>query len=200
MRHEPWDPVVDIDYPDWTSSVIADWVKAVGRSSEVYTTDEGRMGLAINIARANVENGTGGPFGAAIFEASGRLVAVGMNSVVRLNNCTLHAEMMAFVMAQHRVGSFTLNGPSMPVHELFTSCEPCAMCLGATLWSGVQRVVFGAARDDASKLNFEEGPVFPESYRYLEERGIRIVRNVLRDEARAVLEMYRAKGGKIYNG
>ena len=74
------------------------------------------------------------------------------------------------------------------------------MCLGATLWSGVKRVVYGAAREDASKLNFEEGPVFPESYRYLEDRGIEIVRNMLRSEAREVLELYRAKSGKIYNG
>jgi tRNA(Arg) A34 adenosine deaminase TadA len=159
------------------------------------------MRLAIAVARANVEHGTGGPFGAAIFEArSGRLVAIGMNSVVRLNNCTLHAEMVAFMMAQQRVGSFTLNAPQLPVHELFTSCEPCAMCLGATLWSGVQRVVYGAAREDASLLKFEEGPVFPESYAYLEERGLAIVRNVLREEARTVLNLYRAKGGKIYNG
>jgi tRNA(Arg) A34 adenosine deaminase TadA len=74
------------------------------------------------------------------------------------------------------------------------------MCLGATLWSGVRRVVYGAAREDASTLNFEEGPVFPESYQYLEDRGITITRNVLRDEARAVLELYRQKSGKIYNG
>ena len=64
----------------------------------------------------------------------------------------------------------------------------------------MRRVVYGAAREDASVLKFEEGPVFPESYRYLEERGIRIVRNVLRDDARAVMELYRARGGKIYNG
>jgi len=103
-------------------------------------------------------------------------------------------------MAQQRVGSFTLNAANLPAHELFTSCEPCAMCLGATLWSGVRRVVYGAAREDASKLNFEEGPVFPESYKYLEDRGISIVRNVLRSEARAVLELYRTTSGKIYNG
>jgi tRNA(Arg) A34 adenosine deaminase TadA len=127
-------------------------------------------------------------------------VAVGMNSVVRYNNCTLHGEIVAFMMAQQRVGSFTLKAPHLPAHELHTSCEPCAMCLGATLWSGVRRVVCGAAREDASRLNFEEGPVFPESYQYLEERGIRIVHNVLRDEARAVLELYRANSGKIYNG
>lgn len=159
------------------------------------------MRLAIDVSRENVERGTGGPFGAAIFEAgSGRVVAVGMNSVVRYNNCALHGEMMAFMMAQQRVGSFTLNSPGLPPHELYTSCEPCAMCLGATLWSGVRRLVCGAARDDASMLNFEEGPVFPESYQYLEERDLHVVHNVLRDEARAVLELYRSKSGKIYNG
>jgi tRNA(Arg) A34 adenosine deaminase TadA len=184
---------VRIDYPGWVHETIA-W-------DAVYRTDEERMRLAIAVSRENVERDTGGPFGAAIFEsASGRLVAVGMNSVVRLNNCTLHGEMVAFMMAQARVGSFTLNAPDLPAHELVTSCEPCAMCLGATLWSGVHRVVFGAAREDALLLHFDEGPVFPESYRYLEERGITIVRDVLRDEAAAVLDRYRAKNGMIYNG
>ncbi|HEU4879320.1 MAG TPA: nucleoside deaminase [Gemmatimonadaceae bacterium] len=169
--------------------------------NRLYHTDQDRMRLAIAVARENVERGSGGPFGAAVFESvSGRLVSVGMNSVVRLNNCILHGEMFAFMMAQQRVGSFTLKSPNLPAHELHTSCEPCAMCLGTTLWSGVQRLVFGAARDDASLLKFEEGPVFPESYKYLEDRGIQIVRNVLREEARAILELYRAKSGKIYNG
>ena len=158
------------------------------------------MRVAISVARMNVERATGGPFGAAIFESrSGKLVAVGMNSVVRLSNCTLHGEMVAFMMAQQRLGSFTLKAPGLPPHELFTSCEPCAMCLGATLWSGVRRIVCGAGRDDATRLNFEEGPVFAQSYRYLEEHGVTVVRNVMRDEARAVLEAYRARGGKVYN-
>jgi len=159
------------------------------------------MRLAIDVSRMNVDRGDGGPFGAAIFESeSGRLVAVGMNSVVRHNNCALHGEMVAFMMAQRRLGSFTLNSPELPAHELYTSCEPCAMCLGATLWSGVRRLVFAAAREDAMRLNFDEGPVFPDSYRYLETRGIEIVRNLLRDEARAVIDAYQAKNGKIYNG
>jgi tRNA(Arg) A34 adenosine deaminase TadA len=186
-------PTVHLEYPDWVDEIV-DWERA-------YSSDDDKMRLAIAVSRVNVERGTGGPFGAAIFSRpDGRLVAVGMNSVVRLNNCTLHGEMVAFMMANQRVGSFTLNATGMPAHELFTSCEPCAMCLGATLWSGVRRVVYGAAREDASLLNFEEGPVFPESYKYLEDRGITIERNLLRDEARAVLEMYRARSGKIYNG
>jgi tRNA(Arg) A34 adenosine deaminase TadA len=193
MTVAPFDAVVHVEYPEWVASVV-DWEKR-------YTTDDERMRVAIRVSRENVERSTGGPFGAAIFETeSGRLVAVGMNSVVRLNNCTLHGEMVAFMMAQQRVQSFSLNAPSLPEHELHTSCEPCAMCLGATLWSGVRRVVYGAAREDASRLNFEEGPVFPESYKYLEDRGVRIARHVLRDEARDVLELYRSKRGHIYNG
>ena len=177
------------------------WIAETLDFSRTFRDADARIGLAIKLARSNVEFATGGPFGAAIFESeSGRLVAVGMNSVVRLNNCTLHGEMVAFMMAQARVHSFTLNAPHLPAHELVTSCEPCAMCLGATLWSGVRRLVYGASREDASRLHFDEGPVFPESYRYLEERGITIVRNVLRSEAAAVLERYREKSGMIYNG
>ena len=185
-------PVIHLEYPSWVDKL--DW-------SRPYLSDQERMRLAIDVSRMNVELGTGGPFGAAIFESvSGRLVSVGMNQVVRYNNCVLHGEMVAFMMAQNKVGSFTLNKSSLPRHELYTSCEPCAMCLGTTLWSGVQRVVYGATREDATILNFEEGPVFPESYKYLEDRGIEIVRQVMRDEARAVLELYRSKNGKIYNG
>jgi tRNA(Arg) A34 adenosine deaminase TadA len=184
---------VHVDYPAWVADVVA-W-------DTRYRTDEERMRLAIALSRENVEHGTGGPFGTAIFEReSGRLVAVGMNSVVRLHNCTLHGEMVAFMMAQHRLGSFTLDAPHAPAHELVTSCEPCAMCLGAILWSGVKRVVCGAAREDAARVGFEEGPVFPESYAYLERHGIEIVRGVLRDEAVVVLERYRDAGGAIYNG
>lgn len=185
-------PRVVVEYPDWVNAVV-DW-------DAPLPTDEARMRLAIRIARENVARGTGGPFGAAIVErASGRLVAVGMNSVVRLHNCTLHGEMVAFMMAQQRLQSYTLGAPGMPEHELVTSCEPCAMCLGAALWSGVRRIVLGAAREDASRLRFEEGPVFPESYTYLEERGIEIRRNVMRAEAKTVLEEYRTRGGPIYN-
>ncbi len=185
-------PVIQIEYPDWVDEIV-NWDKA-------YESDDDKMRLAIGLSRTNVERGTGGPFGAAIFESkSGRVVSAGMNSVVRYNNCTLHGEMVAFMMAQQRLESFSLKNNGIR-HELFTSCEPCAMCLGTTLWSGVERLVCGAARDDASRLAFEEGPVFPESYTYLEERGIEIVHGVLRDEARAVLELYRTQSGKIYNG
>ena len=178
--------------PDWMEQVV-DW-------RAHYATDESRMGLAIELARQNVLHGTGGPFGAAVFESgSGALVAAGVNSVTRLQNSMLHAEILAIMLAESRVGSYTLLGPGLPHHELVTTCDPCAMCLGAVLWSGVRRLVAGADRADASALDFDEGPVFPESYAYLESRGVAVVRGVLRREAAAVLELYRRQGGEIYN-
>ena len=166
-----------------------------------YDSHESRMRVAIELARQNVLRGSGGPFGAGVFESeSGRLVAAGVNSVVRLRNSTLHGEMVAFMMAQARVGAYSLGGEGMPRHELVTSCEPCAMCLGATLWSGVRRIVCGATREDAGRLAFDEGPVFDASYDYLARRGIEVVRSVCRAEAAAVLELYRERGGEVYNG
>src|SRR5690348_2797811 len=129
-----------VDLPAWIEGVV-DWERS-------YTTDDERMRLAIALARENVTRRTGGPFGAAVFaRRTGALVSVGVNSVVRLSNCTLHAEMVAFMLAQHRLGTFTLAAPGLPLHELVTSCEPCAMCLGATLWSGVRRVVYGRSEE-----------------------------------------------------
>ena len=180
-----------IALPDWVDDVV-DWAR-------LYQDDASRMRLAIALAAENVRR-SGGPFGAAIVEeASGRLVAVGVNRVVPENNAMLHAEVLAFMMAQRRVGSYTLGAPGLPTHTLVSSCDPCAMCLGATLWSGVRRLVCGATRDDAIRAGFDEGPVFPESYRYLEARGITVVRGVLREDAVDVLEQY-AASGKIYNG
>ena len=189
----PSHPVLQIEYPPWVDDVV-DWNRR-------FASDTEKMRLAIAIARENVRRDSGGPFGAAVLERdTGRVVAVGMNRVIPLNNCVLHGETVAVMMAQRRVGSYTLKQPAGPAHELVTSCEPCAMCLGATLWSGVVRLVCGAGREDATRLGFEEGPVFAESYRYLEQHGIEVIRNVMREEASTVLEAYRAAGGKVYNG
>jgi tRNA(Arg) A34 adenosine deaminase TadA len=178
-----------------------DWVRDVVDVHRAYTDDDARVRVAIALARENVIRATGGPFGAAVFEAeSGRLVGIGTNGVIRLNNSSAHAEVVALMMAEASLGSFTLRSDGMPRHELFSSCEPCAMCLGATLWSGVTRLVFAATREDATRLSFDEGPVFPESYAYLEQRGITIERGRLRDEANAVFDLYLERGGPIYNG
>ena len=159
------------------------------------------MRLAIDLSRENVLRETGGPFGALILETrSSTPVAVGVNMVVSQNNCVLHAEIVAIMMAQAQLSSFSLRAKGTGAYELITSCEPCAMCIGAILWSGVKRVVCGATREDAERLHFDEGPVFPQSYMYLRNKGIEIVKGVCRDEARSILELYRERGGIIYSG
>lgn len=175
-----------------------DWLRPP--ADLVLPTDADRARFVIDLAVENVERHTGGPFAAIIVEStSGRLVAAGVNSVVRLGNPVLHAEVMAIMAACSRVGSYTLGGPGHPPFELVSSCEPCAMCLGATLWSGVRRLVSAATRDDAAALGFEEGPVFPESYAYLAARGVEVVSGVGRVEAARPFARYRELGGLIYN-
>ncbi|TYT75200.1 nucleoside deaminase [Desulfobotulus mexicanus] len=175
------------------------WVEAAVDAKKKYDSDEEKMALALWLAAENVRQDTGGPFGSAIFDQeSGRLLGVGVNRVFPLNNATLHGEMVAIMMAQKALASFTLHGPGK-TRELFTSCEPCAMCLGAILWSGVSRVVCAAAAEDARAIGFDEGPVFDASYAYLENAGIRVIRHFMAEEGREVLESYSSKGGVIYN-
>lgn len=210
---------VMVTLPAWA---LASWEDYFTRK---YTTDEEMMSLAIHLSDRNITEGTGGPFGAAIFERHAdnhaTLVSIGMNRVVPLGNSTLHGETVAIQLAQRRLGSFTLmldenkedglfydeshdddekesSTPRKRQFELFTSCEPCAMCLGATLWSGVSRIVCAATKDDAQSIGFDEGPVFEQSYEHLEKAGIQVTRNILREDAAKVLQRY-GTSGHIYN-
>jgi tRNA(Arg) A34 adenosine deaminase TadA len=180
---------------------LPEWVADLAGRQERYETDEERMALAIDLARENVLREGGGPFGAVVYEEqTGVVVAAAVNRVQQLANCALHAEVMALMFAQQRVGCHTLYTEGGTEYMLATSCDPCAMCLGAVLWSGVQRVVCGATRDDATEIGFDEGPVFPESLLYLRERGVRITHGVHREAATAVLQLYRDRNGAVYNG
>lgn len=176
------------------------WVDEVVGPAREHRGAESKMALAIRLAAENVEREAGGgPFGAAVFRLdTGTLVSVGMNSVLRLRNSVLHAEVMALLLAHEALGVHSFRAPGAPPLELVTSCEPCVMCLGATLWSGVQRLVCGARREDAMALGFDEGPVDEASYRYLQQRGVEVVRGVLREEAKAVLQRYQELGRPIY--
>jgi tRNA(Arg) A34 adenosine deaminase TadA len=119
--------------------------------------------------------------------------------VVPLGNSTLHAEMVAIQFAQKKMQAFSLRDENKKKeYHLYTSCEPCAMCLGGTLWSGVCKLACSATKDDAEAIGFNEGPVFPESYNHLEEAGVQVVRNILHKEGAKVLQTYGQKG-LIYN-
>lgn len=178
--------------------MVPDWMAELTVDRDAYPDDAARMALAVALADRNVTDG-GGPFGAAIFDRqSGLPVGVGVNLVLAAGNSVLHAELVAIMAAEAAVGSFSLAETGR--YELFTSCAPCAMCLGGILWSGVERLVCAAEAEDARRIGFDEGPVFEESYRYLEERGIEVVRGFMRGAGRAVLDRYRDRGGRIYNG
>ena len=186
-------PDVILRLPDWMERFLAD-------SGLDYPTVEGRMRLAIRLAQLNIERETGGPFGAGIFErGSGRLIAAGVNCVESLNCSLAHAEMMAIAIAQRVVGSYDLASVADTEYELVTSTEPCAMCLGAIPWSGVRSIVCGARDEDARAIGFDEGAKPDNWVQSLEERGISVRRDVLREQAKAVLLEYGERGGLIYN-
>lgn len=157
------------------------------------------MRFVIDLARRNIERRTGGPFAAAIFETDGgRLVAAGVN-LVEGSNCSIaHAEMLAIALAQQSIGHYDLARDGV-MRELVTSTEPCAMCLGAIPWSGVQRVVCGARGEDACAVGFDEGAKPTDWIGALRSRGIEVVPDLLRRAAQAVLQDYRDSGGTIYN-
>ncbi|HDQ34703.1 MAG TPA: nucleoside deaminase [Chloroflexi bacterium] len=191
-------PQVTLQLPDWVAA-------AVGDPARRFPTLEERMAFVIDLAAQNVATRTGGPFGAAIFEIkSGRLVAPGVNVVVSQRCSLAHAEAVAIMVAQQVCQTYDLGAAGLPPLELVASAQPCIQCYGNLWWSGVRRLVIGARREDVESLTgFHEGPLPHDWVAQLEDRPplppIAVIRDVLREEARAVLQRYRDQGGPIYN-
>ena len=159
------------------------------------------MDLVTTLAQLNIQHETGGPFGAGVFRTDTyQLVAPGVNLVLSSRSSIAHAEMVAIIMAQQAIGLHDLGEPGLPPHELVTSCEPCAMCLGAISWSGVRHLVCGARGSDAEALGFDEGPKPDNWVTALEQRGFTITVDIGRKRASQVLQDYVSQGGKVYNG
>jgi tRNA(Arg) A34 adenosine deaminase TadA len=178
--------------PDWLPSYIGD-IDAIPGMDE-------RMAFVLGAARLNTRYKTGGPFAAAVFESrSGRLVSLGVNLVTTQGLSILHAEMVAITLAQRKLGVYDLGNADQPQHQLVTSTEPCAMCFGAIPWSGIRELVAGARDEDARAIGFDEGPKLTEWQSALAGRGIKVVTDLKRTDAIAVLEDYRARDGHIYN-
>jgi tRNA(Arg) A34 adenosine deaminase TadA len=192
-RGVPRFPRLALRLPDWVETALPD-------RSQVYATVEERMAAVIRLALLNIERGTGGPFGAAIFDQdAGTLLAPGVNLVVPSSCSVAHAEMVAIAIAQRMIGCYDLGGQGMPRYELVTSTEPCAMCLGAVTWSGVRRLVCGARDEDARRVGFDEGIKAADWRQALDARGISVLVDVCREQAVAVLDRYGWTGGLIYN-
>jgi tRNA(Arg) A34 adenosine deaminase TadA len=176
------------------------WVeKFLDESEKVIPSIEARMQFVIKLSKLNIDNNTGGPFGAGIFDQDGRIMAVGVNQVESLNLSIAHAEILAIALAQQVIGNYDLGAVKGTSFELVTSTEPCVMCLGAVCWSGVRKVICGARDEDAREIGFDEGPKPQDWVRSLENRGIKVIQDVCRMQAKTILTQYNKKDGLIYN-
>ncbi len=186
--------MVDISFslPEWLGDYQQNYIDSQSL--------EAQMDFVIAASRLNIEYKTGGPFAAGVFEIdTGRLVALGVNLVTSQSLSILHAEMVAISLAQRKRGTYDLGQQSQSALSLVATTEPCAMCFGAIPWSGIRRVVTGAADQDARAIGFDEGPKPADWIKALRDRHIEVVTDVHRQQASAVLEMYIRQGGHIYN-
>lgn len=133
------------------------------------------MREAIRLADESVERG-GGPFGAVVVK-DGKVIAGSANSVTLDNDPTAHAEVNAIRQACRLLGTFNLDGC-----DIYTSCEPCPMCLGAIYWAGISRIYYANTRKDANDIGFADDFIYDELVRPLEQRRLPITQ-MLRDEA-----------------
>ena len=143
------------------------------------------MRKAIQLANESVERG-GGPFGAVIVK-DGEEIAGSSNSVTIDNDPTAHAEVNTIRQACRKLGTFDLSGAT-----IYTSCEPCPMCLGAIYWARISRIFYGNTRKDARDIDFADDFIYEELDRPLDERTVPIL-PLLRDEALVSFRMWMAK-------
>src|ERR1700740_1755958 len=148
------------------------------------------MERAIALATENVTSGRGGPFGAVIVR-DGEIVATGANLVTATNDPTAHGEIVAIRNACAALGTFQLLGC-----DIYTSCEPCPMCLAAIYWARLDRIYFANSPQDAAAIGVDDGFLYREVPKPIEARSIPTVRLVL-PEAEAVFAEWQAKPDKV---
>ena len=148
------------------------------------------MARAIQLSVENVRSGKGGPFGAVVAK-EGSIIAEGVNQVTSSNDPTAHAEVLAIRHACQKLGDFELKGC-----ELYTSCEPCPMCLAAIYWARLARVYFGNLAEDASKVGFDDSFIYREIVQPYAQRRIPMIQ-MMREEALAAFREWDEKPNKI---
>ena len=146
------------------------------------------MRVAIRLANESVERG-GGPFGAVIVK-DGEVIAGSSNSVTLDNDPTAHAEVNTIRQACRKLGTFDLSGAT-----IYTSCEPCPMCLGAIYWAHIGRIFYGNTRKDARDIDFADDFIYEELDRSIDNRTVPLI-PLLRDEALHTFRMWMAKADK----
>lgn len=152
--------------------------------------DKQHMARAVALSRQRMEAGEGGPFGAVIARGS-EVIAEGWNQVTSTNDPTAHAEVVAIRRAAASLGRFDLTGLT-----LYTSCEPCPMCLASALWARLDRVVYANTRDEAAAIGFDDAPFYEEMVRAPRCERIEMD-HVPSDEARAAFQAWADKPDKV---
>src|ERR1700745_2992646 len=148
------------------------------------------MARAIKLSRENIHAGRGGPF-AAVVVKDGKIIAEGANCVTSTNDPTAHAEVVAIRAACKHLGNFELKGC-----EIYTTCEPCPMCLGAIYWARPARVYFANTAEDASKIGFADSLIYKEAARPHSQRTIPMI-PLMREQALKAFRAWEEKGDKI---
>ena len=148
------------------------------------------MARAIQLAIENVRSGRGGPFGCVIVK-NGHVVAEAANQVTATNDPTAHAEILAIRQACQKLGSFELTGC-----DLYTSCEPCPMCLSASYWARVDKIYFASLAEDAARSGFDDSAIYAEIAKPRAQRQIPMIQ-MMRDEALSAFRAWEENPGKI---
>ncbi len=148
------------------------------------------MREAIRLSKEGMTNGLGGPFGAVVVKG-GKIVGRGYNQVTSTNDPTAHAEVVAIRDACKNLQTFQLDDC-----EIYTSCEPCPMCMGAIYWARPSKVYYGCTHEDAAKIGFDDSYIYNELKLDINERGIPLI-NIFRDEAKIIFDDWEAKENKM---
>jgi tRNA(Arg) A34 adenosine deaminase TadA len=158
--------------------------------TDLTPDDHAHLARAVALSREHMQAGAGGPFGAVIVR-DGRVLAEGWNQVTSTNDPTAHAEVTAIRRACAAVGDFALKGAT-----LYTSCEPCPMCLASAYWARVSRIVFANTRQDAAAIGFDDQLLYDEIPKPVTERLVPTL-HAPTEEARAVFADWMRKADKI---
>ena len=148
------------------------------------------MTRSIELAKIGVETNAGGPFGCVVVK-NGEIVGEGNNRVTSTNDPTAHAEVIAIREACKTLNTFQLDGCT-----IYTSCEPCPMCLGAIYWARPERVFFACTRDDAANIGFDDDFIYQELEKSNDDREM-VLLSLMRDEAFELFNSWAAKTDKV---
>ncbi|MDB4902499.1 MAG: nucleoside deaminase [Mucilaginibacter sp.] len=147
------------------------------------------MRMAIELSESNVRAGQGGPFGAVIVK-DGIVLVKSANKVIQENDPTAHAEISAIRLACQKLGTYNLSGC-----EIYTSCEPCPMCLGAIYWAHIDKIYYANSKEDAADIGFDDEFIYKEMGMHIKKRKLPFIQ-LIRDEALQIFKLWQSSSAK----